>query len=145
MKHVSAADILNEEFFNPWLACVHPVILKLVDDALERAEEGRIGRRRGEQDKQALQTLALAIVSNAAHALARGLEPASVALPLAKPRGPASRYDGISLRPLKEARKAIEPELVTITPSRTRGLASTLVPGDTLRECVSGLRARFES
>jgi hypothetical protein len=136
-----AADVVSrsQEFFDPWLACDHPATLGLVDHALECAEAGRLKRRGREKDRQTLRGLAIAVVSNAAHALALGLEPPGVAIILAKPRGPASRYDGLSLRLVEGVRKAIEPSFITISPSRTNSVASVLLPGDALRECVGGL------
>jgi hypothetical protein len=139
LKRVERAATRRKKFFDPWLACIHPAILTLIDDALELANASRLKRRATEKDRRAFRELAIAVVSNAAHALALGLNPPSVAVVLAKARRRAGRYDAASMRQLDAVLAAIEPSLVTVTPSHKNGLASVLLPGESLNECISGL------
>jgi hypothetical protein len=128
--------------FNSWLICEHPEIAALVSRAVEdgerEAERNRIRKRR-DKDREAFRLLARTLIANAAYALALGLEPPTVGISLARPSRPRSRYDGQSLRQIDAVLKAVAPRLVTVTRSRRKGIASVLMPGDDLVECVAGL------
>ena len=133
---------LSQLRFDPWLSCGHPAIEALVAKAVE-AGEVELGRtrvrKRRDSDREAFHSLAGALVANAAYALALGLAPPTVGISLAKPSGKRSRYDGPSLRQIDTVLAAIEPHLVTVTRSRRKGIASVLLAGDDLMDCIAGL------
>lgn len=134
--------VRSQTFFDPWLICEHPEIDAMVARALEdgerEAERNRIRKRRN-KDREAFHLLARTLVANAAYALALGLEPPTVGISLARPTAARTRYEGQSLRPIDAVLAAVAPRLVTITRSRHQGIASTLMPGEDLKECVAGL------
>lgn len=138
----SKAIELSQIWFDPWLACDHPEIEALVMLAVKVGEEDQSLRRirkRRLKDIEAFNSLARALVANAAYALALGLEPPSVAILLAKPTRRRTRYDGPSLRQINAVLSTIAPGLVIVTRSRRKGVASVLMPGDDLKDCTRRL------
>ncbi len=133
---------LSQLWFDPWLTCAHPAMEALVTAAVEAGEAELTrtrARKRRDKDREAFHSLATTLVANAAYALALGLAPPTVGISLAKPSGKRSRYDGPSLRQIDTVLSAIEPRLVTITRSRRKGIASVLLAGEGLIECIEGL------
>lgn len=133
--------VRSQKFFDSRLVCEHPWIKDMIAQAVEEGErelaKKRIRKRRA-KDRESFHALASALVANAAYALALGLEPPAVGISLVRPSGKRSRYDddGLSLRSIDAVLSAISPSLVTVTPSRRKGIASVLMPGERL---VSGL------
>jgi hypothetical protein len=138
----------SQIWFDPWLACDHPEIEALVMLGVKAGEDDQSPRRirkRRLKDIEAFNSLARALVANAAYALALGLEPPTVGILLARPTRRRTRYDGPSLRQINVVLSAIAPQhrpsdrLVTVTRSRRKGVASVLTPGDDLKDCVCRL------
>jgi hypothetical protein len=113
-------------------------VLRAVRAGEEEQSTRRIRRRRIE-DIEALNAQVRALVTNAAYALALGLEPPTVGILLARPPRKRTRYDEPPLRQINAALSIIAPHLVTVTRSRRKGIASVLMPGDALRDCVGGI------
>jgi hypothetical protein len=134
--------VRSQTFFNPWLTCEHPeveaVVARAVEEWEREAARSRIRKRR-DKDREAFRSLARTLVANAAHALALGLEPPTVAIRLAKPAAARSRYDGPGFGQMSSVLAAISPNLVTVRQSRRKGIASMLEPGDGLKDCIAGL------
>lgn len=132
----------SELFFDPWLICDHPAIDALVSHAVddaERAIAGRRVRRRRVKDRLGLQSAAGTLVANAAYALAKALDPPTVAISLAKPSRAASRYDGSRVGQLDLAIEALSPSIIVLRKSRRKGIASTIEAGEALSNAVTHL------
>lgn len=136
--------VRSQKFFDSRLVCEHPWIKGMVAQAVEEGErelaKKRIRKRRA-KDRESFHALASALVANAAYALALGFEPPAIGISLARPSARRGRYDdnGLSLRSIDAVLSAISPGLVTITPSRRKGIASVLMPGERLMGGVATL------
>ena len=132
----------SQEFFDPWLICGHPSIEALVARAViagERTIAAKRTRKRRDRDREAFSRLARALVANAAFAVALGLTPPSVAIPLAKPTGPRSRYDGPALGQIADAFDALAPDLIVLRKGSRKWVASSMQAGEGLLDCIGGL------
>jgi hypothetical protein len=132
----------SQLFFDPWLICDHRGVEVLVDQAVHRGEEAlraKLKRKRRREYREAFRLLSSALVANASYAFALGIEPATVATPLAKPNAARSRYDGPGFGQLDAVLAALSPGLVTLRKSRRKGIASALEAGPELVNCIAGL------
>src|SRR5271170_221529 len=132
----------SQEFFDPWLVCDHPSIGALVALAViagERAIAAKRTRKRRDRDREQFSWLARALVANAAYAIALGLVPPTVAIPLAKPTGPRSRYDGPGLGQIADALDALAPDLIVLRKGRRKKVASSMQAGECLLDFIGGL------
>jgi hypothetical protein len=79
-NHVKPSPV----FFDPWLVCDHPRIEALTREAVEDGERRLAARRRRKRrdvDRQNFLRVALALVSNAAYAHAKGYPHRSIPFP----------------------------------------------------------------